>query len=84
MQDEIYYPSVVDFAWQIVNMDREIRNLKAEVERLSEYEQKYNDLLDSSLKHNQTMAGNMLKTLLTPGVVDNLVAGGTFKEEDKP
>jgi hypothetical protein len=70
---------VVDFARQVVEMDRELRHLRAEVERLSKVEKQYNDLLDSSLNHSRVMAGNMLKMCLTPGVTEALVAAGPWE-----
>jgi len=79
MNNEEYFgPSLVDIAYEIINMQKEINTLRAENKRLLQIEKKYDELLASSLKHSQTMAGNMLKCLLTPGVTKSLAENGTF------
>ncbi len=63
---------VVDFAYQIINMQRRIKELECELQRVSKYEEEYRTILDGSIKHSETMMRNTIKMLLTPGVVDNL------------
>jgi hypothetical protein len=60
--------SVVEMARQIVDMDDELRYLRAENGRLKKYERKYNELLGESVRHGETMMGNMIQILLTPDV----------------
>lgn len=64
---------VVDFAYQIIGMDRTITAQAAELERLRGVEERYNELLSSSLKHGQHMMHNLLNVLMTPGVADAFV-----------
>lgn len=60
--------NVVDFAYEIIEMDRIIKSQQKEIDRLSEYETKYRELMDSSIKHGEKMMANMLSVLLVPGV----------------
>jgi hypothetical protein len=71
---------VVDFAWQVIAMDRELRDLRAENFRLHKIEQEHTELRASSLQHSQQMAGNMLKILLTPGVTNSLIESAITQE----
>jgi hypothetical protein len=51
---------VTEFARQIVEMDDRIMDLEWQVERLKEYEFKYNQLLDQALAHNMQMTGSLM------------------------
>jgi hypothetical protein len=62
--------SVVDFAYQIIDMHNSNERLKDELAELREYRQKYFDLLNSSTAHSQAMVGSILKIAMTPGVLD--------------
>ncbi len=53
--------SVVKLAREIIEMQQEIDHLQGEVEVLREYEQKYQDLLHGSIRHNKTMIGGLLE-----------------------
>ncbi len=64
--------SLIDFAYDIIDSQRELLFLRSEVERLKEYEQKYHELLSQSIKHGEVMMGNMLTLVLTPGVTEAL------------
>ena len=57
--------NVVDFAYQIIKLDKENANLKDENEYLKDYEKKYFKLLDDNIKHNSAMMGNLLSAALT-------------------
>ena len=61
---------VVDFAWQVIDMQRTIDEQDREITRLMQYEKKYHDLLDSSIESNLTMMGNVLELCMTPGVIE--------------
>ncbi len=61
--------NVVDLARQILSMDERILELEIENARLREVEQRYNQLLDSSLETSRQSAANWLKVLSTPGVI---------------
>lgn len=58
--------NVVDFAYQIIALNRENEWLRSELDRLCDIEEKYNKLLDSSIEHGNKMMSNMLEALLNP------------------
>ena len=68
--DDMLNFNVVDFAKQILTMNSKLISQAMEVERLRGFEKKYNDLMNDSLKHSQTMVGNTIKMLLVPGVTE--------------
>lgn len=74
--------NVVDFAYQIIEMNRKIIDLEIENKRLRGYEEKYHELLDQSLSHNEAMLGNIFKICTTPGVVPALQENETFGIEE--
>ena len=43
------YMDVVDFAWQVIDMQRKIDEQDRELTRLTKYEKMYHDLLDSRI-----------------------------------
>ena len=59
--------SAVMFAEDIMQMQYELESLRYEVEELREYKQKYNDLLNSSIKHGNEMSKQVLELLLNGG-----------------
>lgn len=61
---------VVDFAYQIIEMDRQRQRLEDENAELREYRQKYIDLLHSSIGHSGHMLSGMLQLAMKPGVMD--------------
>jgi hypothetical protein len=63
----------IQFARHILDMQKLIEWQGKELDRLRKVETEYNKLLKSSLEHSKQMAGNMLKTLLTPGVSEALI-----------
>ncbi|WP_300452770.1 hypothetical protein [Accumulibacter sp.] len=60
------------FAKDVMRMQRELEDLREEVERLREVEQKYNELLNGALAHSREMAGQVLELCMS---------GGTFRPE---
>ena len=72
---------IVDFAYQIIEMQNRIVDLEIENERLRKFESDYHYLLDSSMKHNSTMMSNILDLCLTPGVVEACSKNNTFGDE---
>jgi hypothetical protein len=61
---------VVDFAWQVIEMQRTIDAQEREITRFMRIEEDYNKLLDSSMEHGRAMMGNVLKLCMTPGVIE--------------
>lgn len=72
---------VVDFAYQVIEMQDRITELEIENDRLRRFEHDYNELLNDSLAHSHAMMGNTLKLFLTPGVVEACQANKTFEDE---
>jgi hypothetical protein len=60
--------SVVDFAWQIIDMDRKLGEQAAEIAHLREYKAMYEAEINRGIEHGQKMMGNLLTLCLTPGV----------------
>lgn len=51
---------VVEFARQILSMQREINDLRRENARLEGFEQKYNDLVVEQIRHSEKLMGGLL------------------------
>ena len=62
--------NVVDFAWQVIEMQRTIDAQDRQITRLMRIEGDYNQLMESSIEHGRAMMGNVLKLCMTPGVVE--------------
>jgi hypothetical protein len=61
---------IVDFAYQVIEMNQRISDLEFENNCLRRFEHDYNELLNESLAHSHAMIGNTLKLFLTPGVIE--------------
>jgi hypothetical protein len=72
--------NIVALAWQVIEMQTTIESQRHEIVRLSVIEEEYNQFLDSSLKHNQAMVGNLMGVLLTPGVAEAFCKNATTQE----
>lgn len=72
--------NVVDFAYQVIEMQERITQLEIQNEQLSWFKEEYHKLLDSSMQHNQAMMGNIFKLCLTPGVIEACKENATFKD----
>ena len=68
---------LMDQAYGIVDLCNEILVLRDRVAELQEYEQKYRDLLSSSIKHSDTMMVEQMRLLCTPGVMTALAKENT-------
>jgi hypothetical protein len=60
--------TVIDMAREILELHTENEFLKREVTRLEEFELKYHQLLDSSVKHGEQMMVGWLDLLLSDKV----------------
>lgn len=60
--------NVVKLAHEVIHMQRRIDYLEGEVERLREYEQKYHDELDASIRHGEQVMVGWLDLLLSDRV----------------
>lgn len=65
-----HVPDVVDMAYQVIEMDRELQRLRSDKVELIELRKKYMELLNGSIAHGEHMIGGLLKIALTPGVMD--------------
>ena len=68
---------LMDQAYSIVDLCSEVLVLRERVAELQEYEQKYRDLLSSSIKHSDTMMAEQMRLLCTPGVMTALAKENT-------
>ena len=55
--EQASHPSVVDFAVQVLQMDRRIGQLEAEINRLSYYEEEFYKLMEQSQNHTNKLFG---------------------------
>jgi hypothetical protein len=72
---------IVDFAYQVIEMNQRISDLEFENNHLRRFEHDYNELLNESLAHSHAMIGNTLKLFLTPGVIEACQENSTFGVE---
>ena len=68
---------LLEQAYSIIDLCNEVFALRQKVAELQEYEQKYRDLLSSSIKHSDTMMSEQLRLLCTPGVMTALAKENT-------
>lgn len=62
--------SVVRLAKEILAMHDLIQEQQAELVYLRAQDEKYHELLGSSLDHNRHMVGSLIGLVMTPGVVE--------------
>lgn len=62
--DNQSFPSVVDYAFEIVRMHQKIESLEAEVEHLRYYKGEYFKLCDNTTKQSQKLFGMVLTASL--------------------
>lgn len=55
---------VVEFAYQIIDMQRTIERQAEEIERLREYETRYHRLLNKSISDGEAMIGQLAELVL--------------------
>jgi hypothetical protein len=84
MKYEPTMPTAVDMAYEVVNMDRELQRLRAQVADLEEYKQRYHELLSESIDHGRHMIGGLLDLALTPGVLDACAASNARATQGAP
>ena len=72
--------NVVDFAYQIIEMQNKIVELEIENARLRKYERDYHDMMEQSIQHSSAMMVNILNLCMTPGVVEACEKNRTFTE----
>ena len=81
MKKEIMYRnSAVDFAYDVLDMQRRIELQEKEIDRLKEVEVKYNKLLNGTFDEAKRMHGKVLDMLLTPGVVGEIAKNNRSKK----
>ena len=71
---------LVDFAYDIIEMQERITRLEMENEQLRWFKEEFHKLLKSSEQHNATMMGNLLQLCITPGVVEACQKNNTFSD----
>ena len=71
---------LIDFAYDVIEMQDRITRLEMENEQLLWFKEEYHKLVESSNQHNMAMMGNIMQLVLTPGVVEACQANNTFSE----
>ena len=71
---------LVDFAYDIIEMQERITRLEMENEQLRWFKEEYHKLVESSNNHNRAMMGNIMQLVLTPGVVEACQENNTFSD----
>lgn len=59
-------PTVVDMAYEIIDLHEENMRLRSEVEFYKPFEQMYFAELDKSIEHSGAMTGHLLSAVLDP------------------
>jgi hypothetical protein len=80
-KQEDYVPDVVDFAYQVIEMHKEIMFLRGEVEHLKGIEKIHRDSLANSDKHHKEFLGIILGAALDPDSSINKGHAAMIKEE---
>lgn len=81
--EKVWMPKVVSLAHEILDMQEELEILRKENRRLQGIEQKYGELLDSSISHSQKMMFGILDIAMTPGVMNAIDTHNQSKEKEK-
>lgn len=81
MKEEIYIPSVVDFAYEVINMHKEILYLRSKVEHHEEMEKIHMESISNSDKHHKEFLGIILGATLDPGSAINRGHAALIREE---
>jgi hypothetical protein len=59
-----YAPDVVDFAYQIIDMQRIIEKQAEEIERLQEYETRYHRLLNKNISDGEQLIRQLTELVM--------------------
>lgn len=73
---------IVDFAYQVIEMNDRIRDLERENEHLRWFKEEYHSLLNESEKHHRVMMSNIFQLCITPGVIEACQENKTFGVEE--
>jgi hypothetical protein len=71
---------LVDFAYDIIEMQERITRLEMENEQLRWFKEEFHNLLKSSEQQHDTMMGNLLQLCITPGVIEACQKNNTFSD----
>jgi hypothetical protein len=66
MKEDIYIPSVVDFAYEVIDMHREIIELRRQVDHYKKLDEIHRDSLKNIDKHQKESLGIVLGAVLDP------------------
>lgn len=72
--------NIVDFAYQVIDLNNRVIELEKQNEDLMYYKDKYFELLNSSIAHGEKMTGQLLQVMMTPGVVEACAAAAEKAE----
>ena len=57
--------NIVEFAYQVIELNEENTRLKAKVAELEKYKKQYDELLTNSMQHSQAMLHNFVALAMT-------------------
>lgn len=81
MRDGKYYPTIVDYAYEIIAMYEENEHIKRELEHYKELHKINCESLKDRENHNKEFMGTFLKTALDPDSVINKGHEAIIKEQ---
>lgn len=81
MKNEIYTPDIVDFAYQIIAMDKETQFLRSELEHYKELNEINSRALNNSMDSTKETIGIIVGAVLDPDSVLNKGSRALAREE---
>lgn len=74
-ENDRYQISIVDLAYEIINMHKTIQLQSYEIERLQKVEENYESLLKSSLQDSSRLTNYILKGLMNKTISPKIMGG---------
>jgi hypothetical protein len=73
--------SIVDLAYEIIEMERTIHRQAAELERLAPFEAMWRESVQSGINHSAKMVAGIMDLASIPGVMDAIAKSNEGKPE---
>jgi hypothetical protein len=83
MKNDVYIPSVIDFAYEIIDLHRENIELRRKVEHLEELDKIHRESWADSDKHQKEFLGIMLSAAIDPDSHINRANAALIEKECK-
>lgn len=81
MKQKPFTPSIIDFAYEIIDLHEENINLRRRVEHLEKLDKINMESIKRSRKHGDEMMGHLLCAIIDPNSVTNKGHEAIFKEQ---